>query len=176
MLPADIRVEPWVWIPFSGRSGRVLLTIMIAIAAASGGYILGRHSDKADVAAPQKTVAASPKIQPVAVNSAAKTRDTGEKPDLALKSDGETKKHIPALTQTKPEAPRAVLLNPGTADPKNVQARAPTRVGKGAPGRVGGEENLPADMGNNRARDEPAAGSRNSMRDYRDLRDYMMRR
>lgn len=173
MQPADIRVDPWIWIPFSGRRRRVLPTVVIAIAAASAGYILGRHSDKPDVAAPQKTVAASLKTQPVAVNSETKTK---EKPDLALKSDVETKKHMPAVTQTKPEAPPPVLLNPGTADPKSVQVRGPTRVSRVAPGRVGGEGNLPAGLGNNRARDEPAAGSRNSMRDYRDLRDYMMRR
>ena len=174
MQPADIRVDPWVWIPFSGRRRRILPTIIIAIAAASAGYILGRHSDKVDVAAPQKTVAVSPKPQPVAVNSKAKVEDTGEKPDLALKSDDETKKQIPTLTQTKPEAPPPVLLNPGTADP-NVPARGPTRVSRGPPGRVGGEI-LPADLGNNPPRDEPAAGSRNSIRNYRDLRDYMMRR
>ena len=175
MQPADIRVEPWVWTPFSGRRRRILPTIIIAIAAASAGYILGRHSDKVDVAAPQKTVAVSPKPPPVAVNSKAKVEDTGEKPDLALKSDDETKKQIPTLT-TKPEAPLPVLLNPGTADPKNVQAQGPTRVSRGAPGRVGSEENLPVDVGNSPPRDEPAAGSRNSMRNYRDLRDYMMRR
>jgi hypothetical protein len=176
MQPADIRVEPWVWIPFSGRRRRILPTIIIAIAAASAGYILGRHSDKVDVAPSQKTVAVSSKPQPVAVTSKAKTADTGEKPDLALKSDDETKKQIPTLPQTKPEAPPPVLLNPGTADPKNVPARGPTRVSRGAPGRLGGEENLPVDVGNNKLRDEPAAGSRNSMRNYRDLRDYMMRR
>jgi hypothetical protein len=148
---------------------------MIAVAAGSAGYILGRHPDKADVVAPQKTVALSPK-KPVAVNSEAKPKDTGEKPGLALKSNGETKKDIPALTQTKPEAPPPVLLNPGTADPKNVQSRGPTRVSRGASGRVDGEEKLPADVTNNQRHDEPAAGSRNSMRDYRDLRDYMMRR
>jgi hypothetical protein len=175
MQPADIRVDPWVWIPAFGRRGRVLPTIIIAIAAASAGYILGRHSDKADVAA-QKTVAVSSKPQPVAVTSKAKTADTREKPDLALKSDDETKKQIPTLPQTKSEAPPPVLLNPGTADPKNVPARGPTRVSRGPPGRVGGGEILPADLGNNPPRDEPAAGSRDSMRNYRDLRDYMMRR
>ena len=176
MQPADIRVEPWVWTPFSGRRRRILPTIIIAIAAASAGYILGRHSDKADVAASQKTVAVSPKPQFVAVNSKAKTNDTGERPDLALKSDDQTKKQIPTLTQTKPETPPPVLLNPGTADSKNVLARGPTRVSRGALGRVGGEENLPVDVGNSPPRDEPAADSRNSMRNYRDLRDYMMRR
>jgi hypothetical protein len=176
MQPADIRVEPWVWIPFSGRRRRILPTIIIAIAAASAGYILGRHSDRADVAAPQKTIAVSPKPPPVAVNSKAKVEDTRETPDLALKSDDETKKQIATLTHTKPEAPPPVLLNPGSADPKSVQARGPTRVSRGAPGRVGGEEYLSVDVGNNRPRDEPAAGSRNSMRNYHDLRDYMMRR
>jgi len=173
MQPADIRIEPWVWIPFSSRKRRVLPTILIAIAAACAAYILGRHSDKPHVAAPPKTVTASPKTEPAAVNSETKTKDTGEKPDLALKSDVETKKDIPAVTQTKPVAPPPMLLNPGTADPKSVQARGPTRESRAAPGRVVGEGS--ADAGNNRPRDEPAAGSRNSMRDYRDLRDYMMR-
>jgi len=107
MQPADIRVEPWVWIPFSGRRRRILPTIIIAIAAASAGYILGRHSDKADVAASQKTVAVSPKQQSVAVNSKAKTKETGERPDLALKSDD--------FTQTNPRRP---LLCCSTPEPR----------------------------------------------------------
>jgi hypothetical protein len=118
MQPADIRIEPWVWVPFSRRRGRVLPTVVVAAVAAAAGYMLGRHSDKADVVPQQKTVAVSPITQPAAVNLNAKPREAGEKPDLALKSDGETAKHTPALTQTKPEPPPVVLLNPGTADPK----------------------------------------------------------
>lgn len=161
MQPADIRVDPWVWIPLPSRRGRVLPTIVVAAVAAAAGYGLGRHSDKVDVAPPQKTVAASPISQPVAVNSEAKAR--GEKPDLALKS---------GVTQTRPEAPPVVLLNPGTADSKSVQDRAPTRVSRAVPGRAGGEETPRSDVG--KPRDERAAGSRNSMRDYHDLRDYML--
>ena len=165
MLPADI--EPWVWIPFSRRRGFGLSTILVAVAAATAGYVMGQWHTTI-VAQPQKTVAAPPQV---ANNSQAK--GAASEPDLALKSDGESKKEIPAVTQTKPEAPAPVLLNPGTADPKSVQARGSTGESRAAPGRVGGEGT--ADLGNNRPRDEPAAGSRNSMRDYRDLRDYMMR-
>jgi hypothetical protein len=92
--------------------------VVVAAVAAAAGYMMDRHSDKADVVPPQKTVAASPTAQPAAVNLKTKPREAGEKPDLALKSDGETAKHVPALTQTKPESPPVVLLNPGTADPE----------------------------------------------------------
>jgi hypothetical protein len=163
MQPADIRIDPWVWIPFSRPRRRVLPTILVAAAAATAGYMMGRHSNRADVAPPQKIVAASPTTQPIA----AKARDAGEKPDLALKSDGETK---------KPQAPPLVLLNPGTADSKGVLDRATTRPSRMAPARVGGEESLRSSTENSQPREERAAGSRNSMRDYRDLRDYMMRR
>jgi hypothetical protein len=177
MQPADIRAEPWVWLPLSRRRGRVLPTVMVAAVAAAAGYMLGRHSDKVDVAPSQKTVAASPITQPVAVNSKAKPREAGEKPDLALKSDGETEKHIPALTQTKPEAPPVVLLNPGTADPKgNVRDRATTRESRASPARAGGDEISRSDMGNNKPREERAVDSRNSMRDYHQLREYMLGR
>src|SRR5207244_323264 len=113
MLPADIRAEPWVWVPFSRRRGRVLPTVLVAAVAAAAGYMMGRHSDITNVAPPQKTVAASPITQPAAVNSKAKPKEAGEKPDLALKGDGESAKRTPALPETKPEAPPVVLLNPG---------------------------------------------------------------
>jgi hypothetical protein len=155
----------------------VLSTVLIATVAAAVGYMMGRHSDKVDVVPPQKTIAASPITQPVAVNSKAKPGEAGEKPDLALKSDGETEKHIPALTQTKPEAPPVVLLNPGTADPKgNTLDRATTRESRAAPARASGDEAPRSDAGNNKHRQEGAEGSRNPMRDYRDLRSYMLGR
>jgi hypothetical protein len=177
MQPADIRTEPWVWIPFPRRRARVLSTIVLAAVAAVAGYMVGRHSDKADVVSPRKTIAASPMSQPAAVNSEAKPKEAGEKPDLALKSDGEAAKPIPALTQTKPEAPPIVLLNPGTADPKgDTRERASTRENRAAAARTSGDGTLRADTGNNKPRDERAQGSPNSMRDYRDLREYMLGR
>jgi hypothetical protein len=161
MQPADLGVGPWVWIPATRRARRVLPTIIIAIAAASAGYVLGRHSDRAQVASPQKTVAASPQLQPSAMTSKSKAKDKRVNPDLALKVD-----------DIRPPAPspHPVLLNPDIAD-TNVQ---PTRESKRAPS--GGGENLRSDLAHNPPRDESAARSRNSMRDYRDLRDYMLRR
>src|SRR5207302_969713 len=115
---------------------------------------------------------------PAAVNSKTKAKEAGEEPDLALKSDGETAKHTPALTQTKPEPPPVVLLNPGTADPKrNVRDRATVRESsRAAPARASDDEPSRSDAGNNKPRDERAEGSRNSMRDYRRLREYMLSR
>jgi hypothetical protein len=111
------------------------------------------------------------------MNSKTKPREAGEKPDLALKSDGEAAKRIPALTQTKPEPPPMVLLNPGTADPKgNVRDRGSTRENRAAPAGTSVDETLRADAGNNKARDERTQGSPNLMRDYRDLREYMLGR
>ena len=177
MLPADIRAEPWVRVPFSRRRGRVLPTVLVAAVAAAAGYMMGRHSDKADIAPPQRTNAVSPNTQPAAVNSKTKPREAGVKSDLAHKSDGETAKQIPALTQTKPEPPPVVGLNPGTADPKgNVRDRATTREGRAASTRTSGDEPPRSDAGNNKRPDERAEGSRSSMRDYRDLREYMLSR
>lgn len=177
MLPADIRAEPWVWVPFSRRRGRVLPTVLVAAVAAAAGYMIGRHSDKADVAPPQRTIAVSPNTQPAAVNSKTKPREAGVKPDLALKSDGETAKQFPGLTQTKPEPSPVVLLNPGTADPKgNVRDRATAREGRTASTRTSGDERPRSDAGNNKPPDERAEGSRSSMRDYQDLREYMLGR
>jgi hypothetical protein len=147
-------------------------TVIVAAVAAVTGYMMGRHSDKANVAPPQKTVAASP---PVAVNSKAKPKDTGEKPDLALKSVGE--KSADAPTQTKPEVPPVVLLNPGTADPKgDMRNPTPTRETRSAPVRTSGDDTPSTDVRNNRPRDERAAGPRSSARDYRELREYMLGR
>jgi hypothetical protein len=176
MQPANI--EPWVWVPLGRRKGRVLSTVMVAAVAAAAGYMIGRHSDKADIVPPQRTVAVSPITQPAAVISKTKPREAGEKPDLALKSDGETAKHIPALTQTKPEPSPVVLLNPGTADLKgNGRDRATARESsRAAPARASGDAPTRSDAGNNKPRDERAEGSRNSMRDYRDLREYMLGR
>jgi hypothetical protein len=178
MQPADIRFEPWVWVPFSRRRGRVLPTVVVAAVAAAAGYMMGRHSDKADIVPPQKTVAVSPIAQPAAVNKKTKLREAGEKPDLALKSDGETAKHIPALTQTKPEPPPVVLLNPRTADPKgNLGDRTTARESsRAAPARASNDEPSRSDAGNDKPRGERAEGSRNSMRDYRSLREYMLGR
>jgi hypothetical protein len=166
MQPADFRVEPWVWIPLSRRRGRVLPTVLVAAVAATAGYMMGH---KAEVVPPQKTVAANPTTQPAAANSEAKPREAGKKPDLALKSDGETEKQIPAVAQTKPEVPAIVLLNPGTADPR--ANRAPISENR-APTRATGDEVARS----NKPRGEGAAASRNPMRDYQDLRDYMLSR
>jgi hypothetical protein len=177
MQPADVRFDPWVWIPLSRRRGRVLPTVLVAAVAAASGYMLGRHSDGAGVASPQRTVAARPVTQPVAVNSKAKTKEPEEKPDLALKSDSETVKRTPSLTQTMPEPPPVVLLNPGTATPKgDVRNPATTRESGAASTRGSGDETHRADAGDRKRRDERAVDSPNSMRDYRDLREYMLNR
>jgi hypothetical protein len=176
MQPADVRVDPWVWVPFSRRRGRVLPTVLVATVAGIAGYMMGRHSDKTYVAPPEKTVAASPITQPVAVNSKAKPREA-EKPDLALKSESDTPKHVPALTQPKPEAPSVVVLNPGTADPTETMAdRATARASKSAPPRAVGDAAPHSDVVNSKPREARAAGSQSSMSDYQSLRDYMLGR
>jgi hypothetical protein len=155
----------------------VLPTVLVAAIAAASGYMLGRHSDKAGVVPPQKTVTASPTTQPAAVYSNAKPGEAGEKADLALKSHAETAKHTAALSQTKPEPRPVVLLNPGTAAPKGtVRDRTTARESSRAPpARASGNE-TPPDVESNKPRDERAPGSRNSMGDYRDLREYMLGR
>ena len=172
MQPVDIRTEPWVWVPLSRRRRRVVPTVIVAALAATAGYMLGHRSDRADVAPLQKTVAASAAVE---VNAKAKPKDAGGKPDLALKSVDETAK--PALTPTKPDVPPVTLLNPGTADRKgDTRNPAPTRETRSAPIHTSGDGTPSAPARNNRPRDEQAAGSPSSARDYRELREYMMGR
>ena len=168
MQPADI--EPWVWIPLSRRRGFGLSTILVAVAAATAGYVMGQwHTTNA--AQPQKTVAAPPQV---ANNSQARA---ASEPDLALKTVNESEKRIPTLTQTKPEAPPVVLLNPGTGDAKVLlrDQAATQRPSRAAPPR-GGNESPRSDIASSKPRDELPTTPSKSMRDYGDLRDYMLRR
>jgi len=171
MQPADI--QPWVWIPLSRRRGFGLSTVLVAVAAATAGYVMGQWHTTI-VAQPQKTLAAPPQV---ANNSQAKFKGAASEPDLALKSVNESEKRIPTLTQTKPEAPPVVLLNPGTGDAK-VHLRdqgATQRPSRAAPPR-GGNENPRSDIASSKPRDELPTAPSKSMRDYGDLRDYMLRR
>ena len=127
MLPADIRAEPWVWVPFSRRRGRVLPTVLVAAVAAAAGYMMGRHSDKADVAPPQRTIAVSPNTQPAAVNSKTKPREAGVKPDLALKSDGETANSSAHANQARAVARCATQSRNGRSERKCARSSKHTR-------------------------------------------------
>jgi hypothetical protein len=170
MLPADI--EPWVWIPLSRRRGLGLSTILVAVAAATAGYVMGHwHTN---VAQPQKTIAAGPQLTN---NSGAKPREVAQEPDLALKSVSDTEKRMPTLPQTKPEAPPVVLLNPGMGNAKvPLRDLATPRRSRAAAHRGDGNETPRSDVANSKPRDELPAAPHKSMRDYGDLRDYMLRR
>ena len=96
MQPADI--EPWVWIPLSRRRGFGLSTILVAVAAATAGYVMGQWHTT-NVAQPQKTVAATPQV---ANNSQAKFKGAAPEPDLALKSVNESAKRIPRSRKQSP--------------------------------------------------------------------------
>jgi len=170
MQPADI--EPWVWIPLSRRRGFGLSTILVAVAAATAGYVMGQWHTT-NVAQPQNTVAATPQV---ANNPQAKFKGAASEPDLALKSVNESVKRIPTLTQTTPETPPVVMLNPGTADAKaHPRDQAATPRPSRAPPPQGGNERPRSDIARSKPRDELPTAPSKAMRDYGDLRDYMLR-
>ena len=129
MQPADVQVDPWVWVPLSRRRGWVLPTVIATVFAAAVGYGLGRHSNVGDI--PQSQTVAGPSTSPGLVQ--AKSEEERAKPDLALKSDSEAAKHLPVPAQTRPDTPAVRLLNPGTADPQKAGKGATARESRAAP-------------------------------------------
>ena len=119
MQPADIRVDPWEWVPIGQRKGRLLLPVLIVGAAcAATGFLTGPQYESG-------SPAASPTAEVVAKNSAVKPGAIGEEADLALKGANPPTE----VTQAKPATPNVVVLNPGTAGQKeNSRTQASARV------------------------------------------------
>ena len=178
MQPADIRIDPWTWIPAAKRSGaRALGILILAVSCTAAGILIGRLTvGRSDVAeAPRQTSSAVPTAKaPTSPQSqgGSVTQKSPPQPSLAIKGSPEsTEQSRPkqaSEAEPKQQTPPVVLLNPGTADP-NARARAPRE----------------ASDDRSRFREDPArrrddVGDRerpnSAARDYRALRDYMLGR
>jgi hypothetical protein len=176
MQPADLRIDPFTWIPASARRREASALGMMILAASciAVGILIGRGwSDVAQ--APRQTVstmptaevAASPRSQ---VGSAG--HQTPSQPSLAKRGNPTEQSPLrePGDSEPKQETPPVVLLNPGTADP-HESARAPRELGDN-------RRRIQKDTARRRddlyRAEEQRFGS--SAPDYRALRDYMLGR
>ena len=169
MQPADIRVDPWAWVPLGQRKARLLLPVLIIGAAcAATGFMTGRQYERG-------SPAPSPTAEVVAKNSAVKPGAIGEEADLALK--GENANAPTEVTQAKPATPHVVVLNPGTAGQKeNSRTQASARVPTPPSTRPADNDVSRRDVTHKKANDDQPSTLRRPMQDYQDLRNYMLKR
>jgi len=181
MQLADLRLEPWTWVPAAGRRGMSALAIAIlAVSCTAAGILIGRFTaDRSDVAeGPPQAVSAVPearKVSPTPPPASEPQREPSQ-PSLALKGNpdsgnqsapepvrkGESEQHPP---------PPVVVLNPGTANPVSPRPRGQ------------GQANDDRSRYQQRPVRRRADGSggegerlESTGRDYRALRDYMLSR
>src|SRR5262245_36576241 len=172
MQPADIRVEPWVWFPGQRRKGRIVPLILVGTVCLAVGYMVGHKPHNGNLAPPP--TAASTKSAGVGAHEkmSASRNVAAEPPSLprARESNVPTDPAMRAPPQSQP--PQVVLLNPGAAAKSkerqsagvvDAKPAAPRRFAYDAP-RKG------VDIGRN------SEGEGGQVRDYRQLRQYMLGR
>jgi hypothetical protein len=167
MQPADIRVEPWVWFPRGRRpTGRMGSMILVASACLAIGYLVGREPPKTtDI--PQPPTATKSASAAGHQKTAASALQNGPPPgsDVVRARESDLAKTPPTDTQS-PQT-RVVLLNPGAASQSKRVAEAmpalPRRVADDGP-RADGSERRGMER------------ERTQMRDYHQLRQYMLGR
>jgi hypothetical protein len=170
MQPADIRVEPWVWFPRGRRpKGGIGSLILVASACLAIGYLVGREPRKtADIAQPPTAPSTKSASAAGHQKTTASALQTGPPPGPGLVKTPETDLAKPPPTDTQSPQPRVVLLNPGAASQSKRVAEAmpalpPRRVADDRPRADGSER-----RGMERERAQ--------MRDYHQLRHYMLGR
>ena len=169
MQPADIRVEPWVWFPRGRRpTGRLVSMVLVATAGLAIGYLVGREPPKTtDIAQPPT----APSTKSASAAGPEKTAASASKnglppgPDLVRTRESDLAKNPPTDTQS-PQS-RVVLLNPGAASQSKRVAEAVTP----SPRRVV-DDRPRADASDRRGMERERA----QMRDYHQLRHYMLSR
>jgi hypothetical protein len=169
MQPADIRVEPWVWFPRGRRpTGRMGSMILVASACLAIGYLVGREPRKTTDIPPPPTAPATKSASAAGhQKTPASAFQSGPPPgsDLPRTPESNLAKNPPTDTQS-PQS-RVVLLNPGAAGQSKRGAEAmpalPRRVAADRPRADGSER-----RGMERERAQ--------MRDYHQLRQYMLSR
>jgi len=181
MQPADLRVEPWTWVPAAGRRRTSALAIAIlAVICTAAGIFIGRlTASRSDVAeAPRQAVSAVPDARKASPTpqAASEPRQEPSQPSLALKGNPDSGNQsppdpVPNKRESEQQPPPVVVLNPGTADPVPPRPRAQRQatddrsryqqrpVRRRTDGSVGEGERLES-----------------TGRDYRALRDYMLSR
>ena len=180
MQPADLRIEPWAWVPAARRRGMSALAIVIlAVSCTATGVIIGRltvsRGDVADGPRPVTAVPDARKAAPTA-QAASEPQQKPPQPSLALKGNPESgNKSAPEPVpkgESEQQPPPVVVLNPGTADSVSPRPRSQRQaddvrnkyqqrpVRRRADGGSGGEGERLESTG----------------RDYRALRDYMLSR
>ena len=179
MQPADLRIEPWTWVPAARRRGTSALAIAIlAVSCTLAGILIGRltaiRSDVAERPRPVTAVPDARKASPTP-QAASEAQQEPPQPSLALKGNPESgnqsaPKPVPK-GESEQQPPPVVVLNPGTADPVSPRPRSQRQ----------------ADDTRNKYQQRPvrrrADGSggegerlESTGRDYRALRDYMLSR
>jgi hypothetical protein len=172
MQPADIRVDPWVWLPGQRRKSRIVPLILVGCVCLAIGYVVGRKPDGGGTAPPP--TAASTKLAGAGTDEKTSTSRNvpTARPNSVRVPERDASADSAVRAQSQPQPPRVVLLNPGTAakskeghsagvaEPK--PARVP-RFAYDAP-RKG------VDIGRN------SEGEGGQVRDYHQLRQYMLGR
>jgi len=190
MQPADLRVDPWTWVPAAGRRRPSVLAIaLLAVSCTVAGVLIGRlTAGRSDVAeAPRQAVSAVPdarKASPPAPDArkasppappASEPQQEPSQPSLALKGNPESGKQRPPEPVRKSESeqhsPPVVVLNPGTADPASPRPRGQ---------RQANDDRSRYQQRPVRRRAEGSGGEGERLegtgRDYRALREYMLSR
>src|SRR5262245_3756150 len=180
MQPADLRIEPWTWVPAGGRRRTSALAIAIlAVSCTAAGILIGRlTASRSDVAeAPRQAVPAVPDARKASPTPppASEPQEQPPQPSLALKGNPDSGNQSPPEPVRKGESeqqpPPVVVLNPGTADPISPGPRGQRQ----ATDDRSRYEKRPV-----RRRADGSGGERERLesagRDYRALRDYMLSR
>jgi hypothetical protein len=180
MQPADLRIDPFTWIPASARRRGALTLGMMLLAASciAVGILIGRLTvSRSDVAEGPRPVTAVPDARKAAPTpqAASEPQQKPPQPSLALKGNPESGNQSAPEPVPKGESeqqpPPVVVLNPGTADSVSPRPRSQRQ----------------ADDTRNKYQQRPvrrrADGSggegerlESTGRDYRALRDYMLSR
>ena len=160
MQPAEVRIEPWTWVPAARRRGTSALAIaVLAVSCTAAGILIGRLARKAS---PTPQAASEPQQGP-------------PQPSLALKGNPEfgnpsAPEPVPK-GESEQQPPPVVVLNPGTADPVSPRPRSQRQAND--------DRNL-YQQRPVRRRDDGNGGEGKRLestgRDYRALRDYMLSR
>ena len=182
MQPADLRIDPFTWIPDSARRGgaSTLGMMLLATSCIAIGILIGRlTAGRSEVVqAPGQTVSVVPTAKITASprsQAGSASQQKPSQPSLALEGNRERPEQSPVREaregEPKQETPPVVLLNPGTAEP-NARARPPREL------RDNNRSGIQKETARQRDDVYRGEGQRfgSPASDYRALRDYMLGR
>ena len=177
MQPADLRIEPWTWMPATrgGRGTSALAIAILAVSCTAAGILIGRlTASRSDITEGPRPVTAAPDVRKAAPtpHAASEPQQESPRPSLALKGnpksgDQSAPEPVPK-GESEQQPPPVVILNPGTANP--------------VPPRQRGQRQANDDRSRYQQRpvrrryDGEGERLESTGRDYRALRDYMLSR